>query len=179
MYLTRTYAVRVKYHGRVKLSGGLEWALHCCVVLSVADDPVPVGTLAELHDVSTTYLAKQMQALSRADIVQSVQGHSGGYLLTREPKNITVLDVVEAVDGPEAPFVCTEIRQRGPLATPPEACKSLCAINRTMLAADRAWRQSLKSVTVADLVRRTERGYDGNVMVTVGEWLTGRATAEV
>ena len=159
----------------MKLSGGLEWALHCCVVLSVADVPVPVATLAELHDVSSTYLAKQMQALSRAGIVHSVQGQAGGYLLTRDPKNITVLDVVEAVDGPEAPFVCTEIRQRGPLAAAPKDCKSLCVINRTMLAADRAWRQSLKSVTIADLARGVERGYAGDVMAAVGEWLSDRA----
>jgi Rrf2 family protein len=161
----------------MKLSGGLEWALHCCVVLSVADEPVPVATLAELHDVSTTYLAKQMQALSRAGIVRSAQGHAGGYLLTRSAKEITMLDVVEAVDGREAAFVCTEIRQRGPLAAPPEACKALCGINRAMLAADRAWRQSLKSVTIADLARSVQRGYDGDVMGAVGGWLTDRASA--
>jgi Rrf2 family protein len=158
----------------MKMSGGVEWALHCCTVLSVADDPVPAATLAELHDVSTTYLAKQLQLLSRAGIVRSVQGHAGGYLLTRAPKDITVLEIVEAVDGPEAPFVCTEIRQRGPLAASPEACRSLCAINRTMLAADRAWRQSLKSVSIADLVRGVRRGYAGDVMGTVAQWLTDR-----
>ena len=158
----------------MKLSGGLEWALHCCVVLSVADEPVPVATLAELHDVSTTYPAKQMQALSRAGIVRSAQGHAGGYLLTRAAKNITVLDVVEAVDGPEPAFVCTEIRQRGPMAVSPDQCRAKCVINRTMLAADRAWRLSLKSVTVADLARGVDRGYDGPVMPTIASWLSER-----
>lgn len=161
----------------MKLSGGVEWALHCCVVLSVAGEPVPAATLAELHDVSTTYLAKQMQALSRAGIVRSAQGHSGGYLLTKPPERITVLDVVEAVDGPEPAFTCTEIRQRGPLAAPPEACRTKCAIHRAMLAADHAWRMSLKSVTIASLARSVRRGYDGDVMRTVGEWLADRANA--
>src|ERR1700744_4578496 len=104
----------------MKLSGGVEWALHCCVVLSSADnDPVAVARLAEFHDVSTTYLAKQMQALSRAGIVHSVQGHAGGYVLTRAPREVTVLDVVEAIDGAQSTFACTEIRQRGPLAATP------------------------------------------------------------
>ncbi|MEK0099224.1 transcriptional regulator, partial [Streptomyces sp. A475] len=49
----------------MKMSGGVEWALHCCVVLTVADEPVPAARLAELHDVSPSYLAKQMQALAR------------------------------------------------------------------------------------------------------------------
>jgi Rrf2 family protein len=159
----------------MKLSGGLEWALHCCVVLSVADEPVPVATLAELHDVSPTYLAKQMQALSRAGIVRSAQGQAGGYLLTRAPTHVTVLDVVEAVDGPGPAFVCTEIRQRGPLAAAPEQCKAKCSINRAMLAADRAWRQSLKSVTIAELARSVARSYDGDVMGSVGGWLAERA----
>ena len=161
----------------MKLSGGVEWALHCCVVLSVAGEPVPAATLAELHDVSTTYLAKQLQALSRAGIVRSTQGHSGGYLLTKAAGDITVLDIVEAVDGPEPAFTCTEIRQRGPLAAPPEACKTKCAIHRAMLAADHAWRTSLKSVSIADLARSVRRSYDGNVMKTVGGWLAERADA--
>jgi Rrf2 family protein len=156
----------------MKLTGGVEWALHCCVVLSVAAEPVPVGTLAELHDVSTSYLAKQMQALSRAGIVSSAQGRAGGYALTRAPKDITVLDVVEAIDGREPAFTCTEIRQRGPLAAPPEACRSVCAIHHAMIAADHAWRASLRSMSIADLVRNTRRGYDMDVMGAVAGWLT-------
>lgn len=162
----------------MKLSGGLEWALHCCVVLSVAGEPVPAATLAELHDVSTTYLAKQLQALSRAGIVRSTQGHSGGYLLTRAPDQITVLDIVEAVDGASPAFTCTEIRQRGPLAAPPEACRAKCVITRTMLAADHAWRQSLRAVTVADLARNVQRDYDGDVLGTIGAWLVDRSAAD-
>jgi Rrf2 family protein len=158
----------------VKLSGGVEWALHCCVVLSAAnDDPVAVGRLAELHDVSTTYLAKQMQALSRAGIVRSAQGNSGGYTLTRPPGEITVLDIVEAVDGARSTFVCTEIRQRGPMAAAPEACTRPCAITRTMIAADRAWRAALAAVTVADLAADVAADYEGNVMASIGGWLAG------
>src|SRR5215212_5703515 len=133
------------------MSGGVEWALHCCVVLTGAPDPVPAARLAEFHDVSPTYLAKQLQSLSRAGLVRSVQGQSGGYLLTRPPDEITVLEVVEAVDGPEPAFVCAEIRQRGPLAAAPEDCRTPCPIARVMIAADRAWRASLGAVTVADL----------------------------
>ncbi len=123
----------------MKMSGGVEWALHCCVVLTTAEEPVPATRQAELHDVSASYLAKQLQALSRAGLVCSVQGKAGGYVLTREPASITVLDVVEAVDGPEQAFTCTEIRQRGPLPTPAEQCTAPCAIARAMAGADAAW----------------------------------------
>jgi Rrf2 family protein len=155
----------------VKLSGGVEWALHCCVVLTAAAHPVPAARLAELHQVSSTYLAKQLQALSRAGLVRSTQGKSGGYVLTRSPEEITMLDVVEAIEGPQATFVCTEIRQRGPMATPPEACTAPCAIARTMYAADRAWRATLREVSIADLCRSVGTDYQGDVMGRLGNWL--------
>ncbi|WP_373305060.1 Rrf2 family transcriptional regulator [Streptomyces bluensis] len=41
---------------------------------------MPAARLAELHDISPTYLAKQLQPLSRAGLVRSVQGKSGGYV---------------------------------------------------------------------------------------------------
>ncbi|KJY30844.1 Rrf2 family transcriptional regulator [Streptomyces sp. NRRL S-495] len=155
----------------MKLSGGVEWALHCCVVLTAAAEPVPAARLAALHDVSPSYLAKQLQALSRAGLVHSVQGKTGGYVLTREPAGISVLDVVQAVDGADPAFVCTEIRQRGPLGTPPEKCTGPCPIARVMGAADAAWRASLAAVTIADLAATVAAGSGPEALPTVGAWL--------
>ncbi|WP_062208095.1 Rrf2 family transcriptional regulator [Streptomyces sp. NBRC 109706] len=154
------------------MSGGVEWALHCCVVLTSVEEPVPATRLAELHDVSPSYLAKQLQALSRAGLVRSVQGKAGGYTLTREPAAITVLDVVEAVDGPAPAFVCTEIRQRGPLATPAASCTAPCAISRAMHTADAAWRGALRAVTIADLARDVGADYGPRAMSRISDWLT-------
>ncbi|MFC9839122.1 RrF2 family transcriptional regulator [Rhodococcus sp. NPDC127530] len=135
----------------MKLSGGVEWALHCCVVLSQAESPVPTTRLAELHGVSKTYLAKHLQSLARAGLVHPTEGRDGGYVLTRAPEAITVLDVVQAVDGTEPAFRCTEIRRQGVLAAPPEQCRSACGIARVMADAETAWRASLSGVTIADL----------------------------
>jgi Rrf2 family protein len=157
----------------VKLSGGVEWALHCCVVLTTTAEPVPAARLAELHDVSGSYLAKQLQALSRAGLVDSVQGKAGGYVLTRPPERISVLDVVTALDGTQPAFVCTEIRQRGPLAAPPESCTKACGIARTMAAADAAWRAALAAVSVADLARGVEEDFGPTTLAGIGGWLAG------
>ncbi|RSS82219.1 Rrf2 family transcriptional regulator [Streptomyces sp. WAC06614] len=155
----------------MKLSGGVEWALHCCVVLTAATEPVPAARLALLHDVSPSYLAKQMQSLSRAGLVTSVQGKTGGYALTRAASEITVLDVVQAVDGAGPAFVCTEIRRRGPLGTPPEECTAPCGIARVMGAAEAAWRASLRGVTIADLVASVERDNGPEALPGIGAWL--------
>ena len=127
----------------MKLSAGVEWALHCCVVLSQATDPVPVARLATFHEVSTTYLAKQMQALVRAGLVSAAEGRDGGYLLARDPARISMLDIVSAIEGPESAFRCTEIRQRGPLPAKQSDCERACAIARAMATAEAAWRTSL------------------------------------
>ncbi|MFB7757343.1 RrF2 family transcriptional regulator [Streptomyces sp. NPDC056121] len=156
----------------MKMSGGVEWALHCCVVLTVADEPVPAARLAELHDVSPSYLAKQMQALARAGLVRSIQGKTGGYVLMKSAHDITLLDVVQAVDGTTPAFVCTEIRQRGPFATPPEQCTKQCPIARAMGAADAAWRASLAAVTVAGLVTSVEGDSGPEALPRIGSWLT-------
>jgi Rrf2 family protein len=155
------------------MSGGVEWALHCCVVLTVAAEPVPATRLAELHDVSPTYLAKQLQALSRAGLIRSLQGKAGGYTLTRAPGSITVLDVVEAIEGPEPTFVCTEIRQRGPLATPAEQCTAPCPVARVMIEGDRAWRASLRGVTIADLAADVAEVSGAEALPRVAAWMAG------
>ena len=138
----------------MRLSAGVEWAIHCCVVLSQADHPVPSARLADLHGVSKTYLAKHLQALVRAGIAQPSEGRDGGYVLMRAPSSITVLDVVQAIDGPQPAFRCTEIRQQGELAAPPEECRSPCGIATVMADAERAWRTSLSGTSIADLVAR-------------------------
>jgi Rrf2 family protein len=157
----------------MKLSGGVEWALHCCVVLTTATEPVPAARLAALHDVSGSYLAKQLQALSRADLVHSVQGKAGGYVLTRAPELVTVLDVVVAVDGSQPAFVCTEIRRRGPLAARAEQCTRPCAISRAMAGADAAWREALREISIADLARSVDEDYGSSVFDGIRTWLTG------
>lgn len=157
------------------MSGGVEWAVHCCVVLTDVDQPVPAATLAKLHDVSMTYLAKQMQALARAGLVRSVQGKAGGYVLTRDPDEITVLDVVVAIEGVEPQFVCTEIRQRGPLGTPPEDCRTACPVAKAMLAAESAWRGALKAITIGDLGREVNRGAGRDALATIRTWFGGEA----
>ena len=134
----------------MKLSGGVEWSLHCCVVLSQSEGPVPTARLAELHGVSKTYLAKHLRALAHAGLVNPTRAETAGTFSPGSEK-ITVLDVVQAVDGTEPAFRCTEIRQQGILAAPPEQCRSACGIAKVMADAEKAWRASLSGVTIADL----------------------------
>src|SRR6478609_2337398 len=137
----------------MKLSEGVEQAIHSVLLLCglAVDGVLPASSLAEYHGVSTSYLLKHLQSLANAGILLSVPGPKGGYRLAREPKQITLLDIVLAVEGPEPAFRCSEIRKRGPSPIAPHFHKAPCGINVAMLRAEKAYRAELEKVSIADL----------------------------
>ncbi len=98
------------------MSTGVEWALQCCLNLSLlgSGEAATAARLAAFHDLPAAYLSKQLQALVRAGIVASEPGAHGGFQLARQPREITLLDVVTAIEGPSPAFRCAEIRGQGP-----------------------------------------------------------------
>jgi len=62
--------------------------------------PVPIGELARRRDVPVQFLEQLFAVLRRGGIVSSQRGVKGGYSFAREPSSITVLEVVELLDGP-------------------------------------------------------------------------------
>jgi len=139
----------------MKMSEGVEWAAHCAVLLAYVPDgsALPAVKLAEYHGVPTPYLAKSLQALMRAGIVDSTPGRYGGYRLARRAEDISLLDIVAAIDGTEPAFRCSEIRRRGPSAVPARAYSPMCGIATAMGQAEAAWRETLAAKSVADLAR--------------------------
>jgi DNA-binding IscR family transcriptional regulator len=62
--------------------------------------PVPIGELARRRDVPVQFLEQLFATLRRAGLLRSQRGVKGGYAFAREPTEITVLEVVELLDGP-------------------------------------------------------------------------------
>jgi Rrf2 family transcriptional regulator, cysteine metabolism repressor len=62
--------------------------------------PVPIGELARRRDIPVQFLEQLFAVLRRAGILKSQRGVKGGYSFAREPSTITVLEVVELLDGP-------------------------------------------------------------------------------
>lgn len=149
----------------MKLGDGVEQAVHCVTLLATLPDDglLSAAALAEFHDVSTSYLLKHLQALSRAGLVKTEPGPSGGYRIAKAPAAITLLDIVLAVEGCEPAFRCKEIRQNGPNPLPAKYFKTPCQINSAMLRAERAYRDELRTVTVASLIAKVEQVDDGAI----------------
>jgi len=160
----------------MKIGEGVEAGMHCAFLLALIPEGavLPAKAMAEFHGVSESYLLKHLQALASAGILEAVPGPKGGYRLARLPEKITMYDIVAAVEGSEPAFRCTEIRRRGPCPGPPGGYATPCAINRAMLRAEVAWRESLRKETVAGLVREVTKKADPATAQRGVVWITER-----
>ena len=78
------------------------YALHALAELarSGAGAPVPIGELARRRDIPVQFLEQLFAVLRRAGILRSQRGVKGGYSFARAPGEVTVLEIVELLDGP-------------------------------------------------------------------------------
>jgi Rrf2 family transcriptional regulator, cysteine metabolism repressor len=67
---------------------------------SGAAGPVPIGELAKRRDIPVQFLEQLFATLRRAGVLKSQRGVKGGYSFARDPSDVTVLEVVELLDGP-------------------------------------------------------------------------------
>jgi len=159
------------------LKSQVEWALHCCAILSGLPEGRYLSTkaLAELHGLPKEYLSKALQSLSQAQLVHTTLGPSGGYRLARSPADMTLLEIVEAVEGSGRTFICNNIRANNP-CRPEGYCEvGACAIARIMWEADEAWRTTLRNVTLADLGQALAKDIPPQIWNGTMEWVSQRA----
>src|SRR6202051_3528393 len=67
---------------------------------SGASEPVPIGELARKREVPVQFLEQLFAVLRRAGVISSQRGVKGGYRFARDPSTVTVLEIVELLDGP-------------------------------------------------------------------------------
>lgn len=101
---------------------------------SAENVPVPIGEIARKRDVPVQFLEQLFATLRRAGILASQRGVKGGYRFAKDPSSVTVLEVVELLDGPLGRDA------EGVFADAAEAA-----------------RQALASVTIADVIEREAR----------------------
>src|SRR5215216_479914 len=70
------------------------------------DEPIPLASIAEAEGLPLAYLEHLVQRLRRADLVESRRGAHGGYSLARPAAEITMAEVVQALEGEIAPIEC-------------------------------------------------------------------------
>ncbi len=118
------------------------------VLISIARSHVVRSTqqISEKTGIPLPTVAKLMKNLNKAGLVKSQRGASGGYSLGRVPADITLADVIQAVEGPIALTACAD--------TSDEHCniQSVCPVQGRWNRVNSAVRAALADVTLADMV---------------------------
>jgi Rrf2 family transcriptional regulator, iron-sulfur cluster assembly transcription factor len=114
---------------------------------------LPPGSRASLPELAAAvevpdhFLSKVLQALGRNGLIQSQRGASGGFVLSADPERISLLDVVEAIEGPIRLNLCLG---------PGEGCTriSRCPVHLVWANAQDALVGVLRSASIAGLARQ-------------------------
>lgn len=161
----------------MKIGKGVEWAAHTCALLALLPPgaALPGEALAEFLGVPTPYLAKQLQALSRAGIVTAKRGAAGGYRLARPPETLSLWDVTAAVEGDAPSFRCTEVRRSGPCGASRAECAGPCTIAAAFQRAEAGYRQALSAVPLTDVVAGVAKDATPARKRRIREWIEQNA----
>ncbi|MCY1274238.1 iron-responsive transcriptional regulator [compost metagenome] len=161
-------------------SAGVEYGIHCLLYLTDTRGDgreSTVRVLAELQGVPQELLAKVFTKLAKAKLVVATEGVRGGFRLARPAEEISVLDVVQAIDGPRPIFECREIRGRCAVfdgSAPDWATSGTCSIHALMLTAQKRMEEALAQQTLLDLVRKTARKAPPSFDEQVVRWMGAR-----
>ena len=127
------------------ISQTAEYALRAVVYLAdQAGEPRTNLQIAEATQVPTGYLAKVMQGLSRARVVNSQRGLNGGFTLKQSPDELTVLAVINAIDPIRRIHEC-------PLNLPSHGA-TLCPLHQRIDNAAAMVEEAFSDTTIADLL---------------------------
>src|SRR6185437_1045175 len=127
----------------------VEYALRAVVYLAAQQGaPRTTQQIAQATQVPTGYLSKVMQSLGRKRLVQSQRGLHGGFTLAQPPEELTVLDIIQAVDPIKRIEKCP-LGLKGHI--------NLCPLHRRLDHAIKLVEEALQKSSIAELLAEPER----------------------
>lgn len=110
-----------------------------------SDELMNSALIAELSRLPEPTVSKLLKLLSKADVIESVRGAHGGYRLKALPNQISIEQIVSAIDGPIAITACTDGAQ------PDCSLSEACSLRGRWDGVNAAIRSALDTVTLADM----------------------------
>src|ERR671924_477808 len=121
------------------------------------DGPVSLSAIAEAEGLPLAYLEHLVQRLRKAELVESRRGAHGGYTLAREASDITMAEVVEALEGDIAPIECITADADGVLTCAREG-SAPCPTKLLWTRVQGSIVRTLNEMTLDDLVQPLRKG---------------------
>lgn len=94
----------------MKLSTKGRYGVKAMVDLAVhfGEEPLSIKSISERQNISEYYLEQLFSPLRKANLIKSIRGSQGGYILSKSPENITVADIMRVLEGPIEISECIE-----------------------------------------------------------------------
>jgi len=135
--------------GVVKISEAANLGLHALTLMAHEPKrPLPIWQAVEVLGVSENHLAKVMQRLAKAGLVTSTRGPKGGFLLARDPAEITLLEIHEALEGPLPKHYCLLGKPR---------CAEGCVLGSFVEKVTREFQDQLTRTRLSDVAGALKR----------------------
>lgn len=133
----------------MKLSTRGRYSVRIMLDLAVHDDagPVFLKDIASRQQISQKYLWQLMNPLKAMGLIKSVRGANGGYILAKPSSQITLKDIIQAVEGPLCLVECVEDSRECDRA-------DQCVYRDVWAEATRKMLETFESLTLEDMVRR-------------------------
>lgn len=138
----------------LKISQKLEYAIRAMIELTLRRGEgvlVPARQIADAQQIPLRFLEQQLGALHKAGLVESFRGSGGGCRLAKEPAEIRVSDIADAIEGQLFPMFCLEPSDHTCFAD------SQCGLQGFWGDVARAIQQVFDETTVAELTSRHQR----------------------
>ncbi|MFO7952184.1 MAG: Rrf2 family transcriptional regulator [Bacillota bacterium] len=133
----------------MQLSTKARYAVRALVELAIcySQAPVKLKDIANKQNISLKYLEQVMFPLRVSGYVKTHKGSQGGYVLTKPPEQVSVLEIVECVEGSLSPVDCVD---------DPDICNrvDVCVVRDVWVDLKESISNNLGNITFADLVKR-------------------------
>jgi Rrf2 family cysteine metabolism transcriptional repressor len=131
-----------------------EYGVRVMAHLANSDDdgPISLGTIADTEGLPLAYLEHLVQRLRKAQLIESRRGAHGGYTLARAPGDISMAEVVSALEGDIAPIECITADADGVLTCAREGSEP-CPTKLLWTRVQGSIVRTLTEMTLADLVQ--------------------------
>jgi Rrf2 family protein len=139
----------------MRLTMRSDYGAHAVIELArhYGDGPLQCAEIASRQKIPEAYLDQLLSSLRRAGIVRSVRGPHGGHELARPPQELTLGDVVIALEGPVVP---QEFVHGAASSDDPDVWEAACAVRDAWHAATEASQRVLDGTTISQLVDAQE-----------------------
>jgi Rrf2 family iron-sulfur cluster assembly transcriptional regulator len=137
------------YYAGMKISTRARYGIRAMVELARRPEGATGRRIAENQHLPAAYLEQILARLRSANMVASIRGAKGKFVLTQKPETITLARIVEAVEGPIIIAECDDV----PYC---HSNPSVCVLRRVYEGANRVLREYLEAITLAELARQQE-----------------------